>query len=235
MSSDLYGEYIVNYERDKVGSLKISQKGLMTVFDCFCDCKTNQVIKLAILSDSGPKILGVMAPEGGKLKFNKKYSKNDLNQISLNNITEVLLLTEEEAKLFSEESASIFARNGEANYSMEEQERDVGSYPNSHAFSDVYKTDTLNSVNKEIEKCSGKWWPSKNPQRLFCDEDLQKACENISNALEKYLDGGLILLAVPFDTGGPFPLMPIFCFGESMYIKGKNYLVFCLRDGNLYF
>ena len=47
-------------------------------------------------------------------------------------------------------------------------------------------------------------------------------------------EGDVTYLAVPLRAGEPFPLMPIFCFGEPEQIDGADYLVFKLKDGVLH-
>ena len=38
-------------------------------------------------------------------------------------------------------------------------------------------------------------------------------------------------LAVPIEPDAPFPLMPVFCFGQSVRIGDRNYVVFSLENG----
>jgi hypothetical protein len=47
-------------------------------------------------------------------------------------------------------------------------------------------------------------------------------------------EDGFTYLAVPIVRGRPFPAMPIFCFGSSRKINGKNYVVFKIKDGELH-
>lgn len=253
MSNELCGKYSVKYGGEEAGTLTISQKGLMTVFECQCNYRTDELLKLAIRSDDGLKTIGTMIPEGGKFKLHKKFSKNNLKQLSLNGIEDVLLLTEEELAMpldmpifvqkagdkgedKAEEEAEADAdadvvlnlgRNTTPEQKIKEEperEKKREIIPEANELADC-------AVERAIER-KPIWRPSEKPQNLFKDDDLRKA--DIVGALEKSLDNGRMLLAIPFETGEPFPLMPIFCFGQSMNIEGRNYLVFCLKDGELY-
>lgn len=192
-SSKIYGDYDVLYREDKVGTLRVRQRGLMTEFDCLCTYKAGRVLRLMITSGSTRRDLGVMLPDGEKLKFNKRYSKNGLKQMSINFIEAVYLIDDEET------SITVSVDNG-----------------------------ISSSFNNKND-----WLAEVNPQNLFYDQQLRQACKSVKGALIKHLSDGCILLALPFNTGEPFPLIQIFCFGESMSISGKNYLVFRLKDGNL--
>ena len=75
------------------------------------------------------------------------------------------------------------------------------------------------------------WAQEPEPQRHFSDQELQIVCRSVNGAMKKKGRCGETLLAIPFDTDNPFPLMPIFCFGESIRIHGKSYLMFRIKDG----
>jgi len=82
-----------------------------------------------------------------------------------------------------------------------------------------------------MEDLESAWIDEPEPQRHFADRELQMVCRAVSGALSKGGKNGMTLLAIPFETGKPFPLMPIFCFGEAIRIRGENYLLFRVRDG----
>jgi Asp-tRNA(Asn)/Glu-tRNA(Gln) amidotransferase C subunit len=76
------------------------------------------------------------------------------------------------------------------------------------------------------------WMREDEPERLFKDRDIQKSCRDMTDTLIKVEDG-YTYLAVPIVRGRPFPAMPIFCFGSSRKINGKNYVIFKIKDGEL--
>ena len=78
-----------------------------------------------------------------------------------------------------------------------------------------------------------KWTPHPDPGILFTDPDLVAACRHVTAALTRPCGGDCIELAVPFETGSPFPLMPVFCRGEVTEIDGNAYLVFRIKNGTL--
>jgi len=76
------------------------------------------------------------------------------------------------------------------------------------------------------------WIPCSDPAALFTDPHLTAAGNRIREAMTRpQVDH--IELAVPFDTGEPFPLMPIFCLGEVTDIGGRAHLVFQIKDGEI--
>ncbi|MCL2562681.1 MAG: hypothetical protein FWE08_01415 [Oscillospiraceae bacterium] len=78
-----------------------------------------------------------------------------------------------------------------------------------------------------------KWTPHPAPGILFTDPDLVTASANIQNAMTRPCGKDCIELAVPFEAGQPFPLLPIFCFGKAAEIADRAYLVFRIKNGSL--
>ena len=76
------------------------------------------------------------------------------------------------------------------------------------------------------------WTRVETPGMFFSDLSVAEACESVSGALVAARDG-FELLAVPISPEEPFPLMPVFCFGSSEIIAGREYIIFKIKDGNL--
>ena len=94
---------------------------------------------------------------------------------------------------------------------------------------------TAPAKNDLISKDTGsnsEWTQEHEPWLLFNDEELKNACSNISGALRKDTPDST-LLAVPISSSEPFPMMPIFCFGEAQFIDSKQYVVFTIKNGQL--
>ena len=76
------------------------------------------------------------------------------------------------------------------------------------------------------------WSRTDNPGGLFGDPDFAQICHGVKNALTK-TSGDLVLLAVPVLQDEPFPMMPVFCFGDSGRIGGGEYIIFKIKNGKL--
>jgi len=83
------------------------------------------------------------------------------------------------------------------------------------------------------EPTAPKWTPHPDPGILFTDPDLIAACRHVTGALTRPCGGDCIELAVPFEAGSPFPLMPVFCRAEAAEISGNAYLLFRINNGKL--
>ncbi len=91
----------------------------------------------------------------------------------------------------------------------------------------------MDEADAEADVFEAGWKRENEPERLFKDLELQRACRDMMDVLTK-IDDGYTYLAVPLVRGRPFPAMPIFCFGNSRKINGKNYVVFKIKDGELH-
>ena len=78
----------------------------------------------------------------------------------------------------------------------------------------------------------GEWECEYEPWGMFDDDDIKNACRGISGALRRRR-GDLDCLAVPVSPYEPFPIMPVFCFGEIEEINGRQYVVFNVKSGKL--
>ena len=76
------------------------------------------------------------------------------------------------------------------------------------------------------------WRSVRDISLLFLDPDLRKACAVIQSGFLREEDG-CVYAAIPISPDQPFPLMPVFCFGSSGFLNGKEYLIFRTRDGEL--
>ncbi len=76
------------------------------------------------------------------------------------------------------------------------------------------------------------WFHADHPDTLFSDPDFADICRGVRDALTKQA-GELTLLAVPVSPDEPFPMMPVFCLGDSGRIGGREYIVFKIKNGKL--
>ena len=86
MTQELHGEYVIEHNSTKVGNLIVSQSGIRTTFKAECVVATAQILRLTILVGEQYIPLGVMRPEGDKLHFEKRYSRNELQTKSITTI-----------------------------------------------------------------------------------------------------------------------------------------------------
>ncbi len=89
------------------------------------------------------------------------------------------------------------------------------------------------SAEKQMKESSdGVWRRITDASHLFEDKDIAEACRNLPSALAMK-SGGAEYLAISASPEQPFPMMPVFCFGEERYINGRSYIVFKIKNGKL--
>ena len=298
MLQELFGEYTVAYSNWEVGRLTVSLEGLMVRFTCECVVATAEILRLAILVGDRYVLLGVLLPDGDKLRFTKQYSKIDLQSRGLTSIDGCRLVTGHDA-LPTAAPASAPTPTPTPTPAIEtiaatpdpitetlapkpepkpepqpapvpepepeltpkpeptpEPEPDPAPEPEPAPQPDphwdpvrelgddkVLYIHTAHIPAPEMEPPppeppiaeppTAKWTPHPNPGILFTDPDLVSACTHISGALTRPCGGDCIELAVRFEAGQPFPLLPIFCHGHAIDIDGRPHLVFRIKNGNL--
>ncbi|MCL2569105.1 MAG: hypothetical protein FWE12_06715 [Oscillospiraceae bacterium] len=88
-------------------------------------------------------------------------------------------------------------------------------------------------IAPESEPVFVPWTPHPDPGLLFLDPDLIASCAQITGAMTRPCGNDCIALAVPFEAGKPFPLLPVFCLGAAEEIGGGPFLVFQIKNGIL--
>lgn len=68
----LEGIYRVEYHHRSVGKVQLIQQGLYYRVICRCECAGDEVLRLFAESESGRENLGVMLPEDGTLRLDRK-------------------------------------------------------------------------------------------------------------------------------------------------------------------
>ena len=76
------------------------------------------------------------------------------------------------------------------------------------------------------------WTPTDNPGGLFRDPDFSALCHGVTDALTRQTED-TTFLAVPVLPDAPFPMMPVFCFGDSGTVCGREYIIFKIKNGKL--
>ena len=305
MNKEFFGEYTVEYAASKVGKLIVSPEGLTAKFVSVCVVATGEILRLAILSGDRYVPLGVMLPDGDKLRFHKKFSSNALKLKGIGSIDGCRLISKrddlslpsppvrEEAEIAPSpvpeplspaepipppetepesiptlkpaakpepipppetepepipvpepirkpepapppepESPPEPTHSWKALPTISEQQE--APLPR---FSETDVEDVLPypapSLAVESEgDASPQWTSQANISALFSDQDLKTASQTVEEAMTRPGDD-YIALAIPFEAGKPFPLMPIFCFGRSEMLHGRPHLVFHIKNGNL--
>lgn len=85
---------------------------------------------------------------------------------------------------------------------------------------------------KKVQKNSA-WEKIEDASSLFDDKDIADVCRELTAALKMEKDG-ITYLAISASPEEPFPLMPVFSFGEEESISGRQYIVFRIKNGKLY-
>lgn len=223
----MLGEYPIKIKGRAIGMLKVSQEGLKTRFKAECRHKSAEVLRLAAISGDRYVILGVMMPEGEQLTLSKSYSKNDLAGMGLDGIEGTELLLADDTM-----SPPQRVQKPEREPEME-PESERGPEPEPEKADEVEMETPEPETEPEPEPDpDGPWSYLVNPGLMFEDEILAESCQNVKGAMSMEGEDG-ILLAIPAERDEPFPLMPIFCFGTWDQIKGKNYIIFKIKDGNI--
>ncbi len=78
-----YGDFELYANGEVCGSVSVSRDGLFTAIEAAAKYSGDDIVRLAVFDGAEIKPLGVMMPEGGIYSFRKKYTKNDLNALSL--------------------------------------------------------------------------------------------------------------------------------------------------------
>ena len=76
-------EYPVYINGKKTGVLSVRRDGLMTAFEADCEYAEG-LLRLWVYGDGEPLPLGVLRPEGGRLRLKKRFTKNELRRFSGN-------------------------------------------------------------------------------------------------------------------------------------------------------
>ena len=74
------------------------------------------------------------------------------------------------------------------------------------------------------------WRTAAGSDLIFEDGQLTASCRGRTDLLARGTRAQL-LLAVPVAPDAPFPLMPVFRYGDTRIIDGQSYVVFALEDG----
>ena len=298
MLQELFGTYTVEYNHTKVGQLTVSEQGLMTRFACECVVATAEVLRLAVLVGTRYVVLGVLFPDGDKLRFTKQYSKNDLRLKGLSSIDACRLVSRHDTFATDPVPASHaeterFIMGASAPGPLSEPEPVWEPARNISDDKVLYthtakitvdepstRTEGTNETPKAVhppesnlepapepkielrpeptpepkpeptpkprpeptsepgpeptpEPLPVKWTPHPDPGILFTDPDLVSASAYLKGTMTRPCGNDCIELAVPFEYGKPFPLLPIFCFGTAVEIDDRAYLVFRIKNGNL--
>ncbi|MDR3277146.1 MAG: hypothetical protein LBT12_00080 [Oscillospiraceae bacterium] len=248
------GEYGVTRLGRRAGTVSVVQNGLTTRFDCACDHAGDEILRLAAVCNGRYVPLGVMAPDGGALRLCRNYSKNALRELGFSEPGEFRLVLPGEtydgvaAETFAPQPEPVPApepmqtRGSEPERPPERQDADFRPITPPAPVTLTEPERAPRGVEAPPRSAGpsipaepaprGKWTPIANPSILFRDNDAELISGEVAGALTCAEDG-VTLLAVPILPDAPFPMMPIFCFGDPAVIDGREYVVFKLKNGLL--
>lgn len=252
------GEFSVTAGSDSVGTVHITQNGLMLVFDCTCSTVSQDILRLAAVCNGTDVPLGVLIPDSDRLHLKKRFSKNALTSMGYCDTSVFYLITADgHVADYTDQTASDSSQDNDlhppvsdSQYQLmkpapapidptptetdvkteaEPHRPDLEAPPTAKVVSDADAADmTDEATSAELDG----WSPARDPGSLFSDPDLSVLCAEVTEAMMREQDG-YVFLAVPLRVDAPFPLMSIFCFGSTGNIGGKTVVIFKLKDGNL--
>ncbi|NLA86101.1 MAG: hypothetical protein GX847_02220 [Clostridiales bacterium] len=247
------GSFPVTADGTVVGSVTITQNGLMLVFDCSCAYSTRDILRLAAVCRGKYIPLGVMMPQSGRpeegnLHTKKSFTKNALLSAGYED-TELFYLIrpddvysepeadEPEPEIQVEDAPDVEPEEPPCDLPAQDNAPIVyNDFPDPADYSYNYSNAAEPAPPEEPEdtayETADGWTRMPNPGILFSDMGIQESCQDVSNALISEGDGYL-QLAVPVIPTEPFPLMPVFCFGSSGQAGGQDCIIFKIKNGNL--
>ncbi len=248
------GNYPVTADGGTVGRVQIAQDGLKLVFDCACEYRSPDILRLAAVCNGAYVPLGVMVPDesgvpAGVLRMKKSFTKNTLLSVGYRDTSLFHLIKPSDVYTEPQEAepppAVAETAEAEPAAAVDEEaavcdpepavlQTEQADVPPPEVSEPVVYNDFPNPEEYDFDYSDdiGGWTPIPTPGVLFNDLNIQEACEGISNALVTEQDG-VILLAVPLIPNEPFPMMPVFCFGSSGKVGRQECIIFRIRDGNL--
>ena len=202
--NDISGTYTITKNDREAGTVTISAKGLMTVFEAECSFFSDGVYRLFAVSGDNATSIGVMMPRNNGLALTKSFTKATLSALNIGLEAEFLL-----------------AKSGEL---------PILAPPPTPPTAVILPPDIAVPI-PEPEIPEG-WHAIQNPSVLFSGPDIINSCKNAQGALVKTASGAT-LLAIPVSDDVPFPMMPVFCLGTPEKIDGRDYLMFTVKNGTL--
>lgn len=108
------------------------------------------------------------------------------------------------------------------------------SEPDSAEARPKYKIDTESAAKAEQKSADNmkEWQKISDISQLFTDDEFAGVSGEPVSALFRD-DGEEQYIAISASPDEPFPLMPVFCFGEQESINGREYIVFKIKNGKL--
>lgn len=210
MVNNISGVYEIDFNGITIGKLNVEDGGVRVKFDLRCSIPDERVYRLYCLCDGVWVSIGVALPDNDLLRLTKIISKTELLKSGLYMI---------EACLISDVSPKNDVKTDE--------------------ISEKSKENLMDSTNEKQQKAedktvihSSRWEKITNASALFDDEEVSCACTKLTDALQME-ENGIHYLAVSADPEKPFPMMPVFCFGEEEQISGNRYIVFKIKNGKL--
>ena len=149
--------------------------------------------------------MGVMMPEGLNLVLGKRMTKSDMGALGICDTARFELMTQLPQEDPAPAAEAAVTGNENTEIKIEQEQRNEGE--------DMWQT------------CA-------NPSEIFTDEDISHACRNVQGSLTRRQED-IMLFAVPLRRDAPFPMMPVFCFGQWEKINGEEYVIFKVKNGQL--
>ena len=215
---NLSGSYIVSLNGKNIGEANVYDDGLRVKITMRCQKYDDRIYRLYFRDGENKISVGVAMPANDTLKLDKSMSRRELHRLGVTCISECFLSANENGGQKAAENANDAANlpetadSGEIQGKAPVQERESGGAP------------------REQEKIVWKKVDDISP--LFKSGEVAQDFEEPVGALYRK-DGEFEYIAISASPDEPFPLMPVFCFGEQQSIDGKEYIVFKIKNGKL--
>ena len=236
------GKYIVTVNENEVGTVTVSQEKLMTVLSCECEDYSQEVLRLVAVCSGAYIPIGVMVPDGGLLRLQKRFSKNDIARLGICEDAVFTLLAGDISEIPPAEH--VAANNGNergAAAHFHEKDNVAASGRKEQEISERNDYTRRAGIKSPVqygrellEEKPGRslWMPVADPSVLFSDTEIEQMCRGVDGAIT-LTENEFTLLAVPVSPSKPFPMVSVFSFGSPEMIGGESYIVFKIKNGNL--
>lgn len=229
----IIGKHDVTYSGQTLGTLSISAEGAYYIFDFAGEIPGGEVCRLVCRSENKYIPIGIPIPENGRLRLKKSFTRSTLIALGIA-CGESYSLLPLDAPLYVE----VSQKNEEPPSVPAADLSEEPLMPALPLLSEAVlpqaepEPDELQDDLSFFESSCADWHDEYEPWKLFSDEALCSACITLRGALRKTVDD-CDYLAVPVSPSEPFPMMPVFCFGTSELINGRQYVVFTAKNGEL--
>ena len=216
------GSYDVMLNDTTVGALTISKQGHSHLFE-FNSPERFQVSRLVCLCGGTAVSIGIPAPKGQGMYLKKVFSPAALSKMGIDKIDRCLIVPVD---------ADLASLTPSSQPETSESASESGSQPAEKSEGNVESEGQPSQPSNMLQRPPpfGAWQLAKEPWSIFSDEKLRDECKRAGEALISS-DGSTLLLAFPYSSDVPFPIVSQFPSAYTRNIRGKTHIVYRVQDG----